>query len=143
MEDPLSVERAELLGMIEELKRLYAGLDNPQKGVSNERSTELRRLRKTARRTKSPFELKLARVAANVILKAATAELIKRLFEALNYLKAAAVLRSRIDDHWRNHKITTPFGGTHATRARRKSRYLGADAIACRSRETRTDYLAA
>lgn len=107
MVDPLAAEREELLGMIGELERLYAGLPSVKTGVSDSRMTELARLRTRVEKTKSRTELKSARKTATLILKAGASELIRLLFEILSYLQAAPKSRSILDDCWRGDQVVT------------------------------------
>jgi hypothetical protein len=84
MEDPLAVEREELLSMIEELEWLYAGLRDDVAGVSDSRMIELKQLRRRVMRARSPTKLKSAWEAAEKLLRAVAVEVIKLLFETFN-----------------------------------------------------------
>lgn len=107
MDDPLAVEREELLRMIEELERLYAGLQDVEAGVSNFRMTDLARLRKRVQASKSPTDLNKAWKVAETILGVVAIELIKRWFETFNYLLAAIFSRSSLYDCWGINQVLT------------------------------------
>jgi len=114
MDDPLAVEREELLGMIEELERLYAGLPIVVAGVSNSRMIELKRLRMQVESTKSPTRLYSAWKVAEKLLRAAAVEVIKLLFETLNCLITAVRSRRSSYEDRRINKIPTWRGWPHA-----------------------------
>jgi hypothetical protein len=112
--DPLDIERGEILGMIEELERLYAGLQDVEAGVSDHRLEELRRLRESVLKARSPSKLNWLAMVVDGILKAAAAEMIKRLFGTFNYLLAAFTSRRSSYDDWRVNKIPASFRRTTA-----------------------------
>ena len=107
MNDPLAVERAELLQMIERLEEFYAGPLDVKAGVSNEWMTKLKQLRARVETANSPTKLRIAWEMSQPILKAAAAELIKRLFETLSCLMTAIKLRSFLYDPRRSDQIPT------------------------------------
>jgi hypothetical protein len=107
MDDPLAVERAELLRMIEELERHYAGLQDVKAGVSSFSMTDLVALRTRVEASKSPTELNKAWKVAETILRVLASELIKRWFDTFNYLLAATSARSCTYDCWRINQVLT------------------------------------
>ena len=117
MDDPLAVERDELLKMIGELERLHAGLQDVNAGVSNSRISELQQLRKQVEQTRSPTKLQWAWTVAQEVLKVVAAELMKRLIETLSCLFAAVALRRcSYDEGWRLHQVFAQLRWTFAAR---------------------------
>jgi hypothetical protein len=107
MRDPLAVERAELLQMIEQLEEFYARPPDVKAGVSDEWLIKLKQLRARVEKANSPTKLKIAWEMAQPILKAAAAELIKRLFETLSCLITAIELRRCLYDARAGNQIPT------------------------------------
>jgi hypothetical protein len=107
MRDPLAVERAELLQIIEELKRFYTGLQDVKAGASDERMIELDQLRTRVEKANSPTKLKIAWEVGEEILKVAAAELVRLLFETLSCELTAIHLRSRKYDCRRIYQVPT------------------------------------
>jgi hypothetical protein len=105
MDDPLTVERDELLRMLEELDRFYAGLQGVEAGVLDLRVIELQQLRMRLENSKSPTKLKRDWEVAERLLVVAAAELIKLLFETLNYILAATKSRRRLYEDRRINQI--------------------------------------
>jgi hypothetical protein len=77
MEDPLIVEREELLEMIRELEELYAGLQDVEARVPKYRMRQLEKLRWKVEKSRSHAALKEGWAMARVILKAAAVEVIR------------------------------------------------------------------
>ena len=108
MHDPLAVRRAALRRMIERLKRLYAGLQDDGTRVSSNCKRTLKQLRSDVESANSQSKLRLVREVCEVMLKAAAAEVIKRIFETRNCLITAFVARSCSYDSGRGYQILTP-----------------------------------
>ena len=105
MHDPLAVRRAALRRMIERLKRLYAGLQDDGTRVSNNWKKTLRQLRADVESANSLSKLRLVREVGEAMLKAAAAEVIKRIFETRNCLITAVVARICSYDSGRGYQI--------------------------------------
>lgn len=114
MDDPLAVERDELLQIIGELERLCAGLRDVNAGVSISWIRELQRLRRQVEEARSPTKLKMAWPVAQELLKAIAAELIKWLIETLNCSFAAIGSRRCLYESRRMHQILTRRRWSHA-----------------------------
>jgi hypothetical protein len=107
MRDPLAVERAELLRIIERLESFCTSLQDVKAGVSNELMIELDQLRAQVEKANSPTKLKLAWEVGEEILKVAAAELVRLLFETLSCEITAIDVRSRKYDCRRIHQVPT------------------------------------
>lgn len=83
MEDPLIVERGELLKMVEELERLTADLQDGNAGVSPQSVERLRQLRVKVEQARSPSKRKVAWRLALEVLKEVGPELVKLWIETL------------------------------------------------------------
>jgi hypothetical protein len=132
MRDPLAVERAELLKMIERLERFYTGLQDVKAGVSDEWMIELKQLRTQVERANSPTKLRIAWEIGEGILKAAAAELIRMLFETLSCLLTAIELRSFLYDRRRSNQIPTCRRWHNAARVGGARRDFSIHALVCR-----------
>lgn len=106
-EDPLAVERAELLNVIEQLERLAAGLQDVNAEGSSTRTERLRRLRNQVESARSPAKRKIAWDVARIVMGELAVELIKWLTGSSNYIRTAVSLRRNSYATWRMHQVLT------------------------------------
>lgn len=114
MDDPLDVEREELLVLLEQLERLCAGLQDVNAGVSPRRCDVLCRLRDEVKSSESPSKLLEVRKVALDILKAVAAAVVTKWIETLICNLTAARLRILIYDVRRVHTIAPGFSWSQA-----------------------------
>jgi hypothetical protein len=114
VEDPLIVEREELLQLIEELERLCAGLQDVNAGVSSRTIKRLRRLRAEVARSRSPTKWNHAWTIALEIIRAVAPELVKLWIETLTYELAARFARRHPYEVWSVPEIPTRLEWAHA-----------------------------
>jgi hypothetical protein len=98
--DPLAVERAELLKMVDRLEGCFRRLQDVEAGVPDDWLMELDDLRHRIRNARSSAKLTMIWGILQDLLKAAAIELIKRLFDTLSCLFTAVPLRSTINETW-------------------------------------------
>lgn len=115
MDDPLAVERAELLAVIVQLEEICKGLRDVNARVLRSHLGKLRRLRLRIQEAQSPAKWQFARAGTLVVFKAVAAEVTKWIIETLSCLLAAAASRRRIHAEGRRvHKVLSTRGRTSA-----------------------------
>jgi hypothetical protein len=114
MDDPLAVERAELLRMIEELESLLVSLQDVNAGVSTHYAQKLHQLRARVVDAQSPPVRRVVEELSFDILKSVAAEVVKWLIETLICLESAVASRVCLYECWRMHQGPTRLGWAQA-----------------------------
>lgn len=110
MKDPLVVERDEVLGLIEELERLCADLQDVNAGVSSQTIERLRQLRMQVAKARTPSKWQDAWDTLLEIVKEVAPMLIKLWIETLTCEPTAPTAWRTTYAVWRVSEVPTRIG---------------------------------